>query len=65
MMQHADQKHNGRVPDFKMNITGIYRNDAMPRQIAEAIRIRRAPPGQLVNNRDEWNYLQLPNVIME
>ena len=65
MKQHADQKHDGRVPDFKMNITGVYGNDAMSRQIGEAIRIRRAPPGQLVNSKEEWNFLQLPNVVLE
>ena len=48
-----------------MNINRVFGDDSMSRQIEEAVRIRRAPPGQLVNAKDEWNYLQLPSVTME
>ena len=65
MKKHADLMHNGRVPEYKMNITGLFGEDSMSRQIGEAIRIRRAPPGQLVNCKDEWNYLNLPRITME
>ena len=49
-----------------MNVTKVFGDDSMSRQIEEAVRIRRAPPGQLpVNTKDGGNYLQLPSVIME
>ena len=65
MKKHADQAHDGRVPAYKMNITGLFGEDSMARQIGEAVRIRRAPPGQLVNCKDEWNYLNLPRITMD
>jgi hypothetical protein len=43
-----------------MNITGNYRNDAILRQISEAVRIDDTPREQLINNRTEWNYLNFP-----
>ena len=59
MNRHSIQKHNGLVPEFQMNMTGTYVNDAMLRQITEAVQIRRTPSGKLANSKDEWNYLHL------
>ena len=33
MCRHAHEKHGGKMPGFKMNVTGVYRNDALMRQI--------------------------------
>ena len=55
--------HNGRVPEYKMNLTGLFGEDSMSRQ--KVIRIRRTPPGQLVKCKDKWNYLNLPNITMK
>ena len=65
MMRHSTEKHGGQVPEFKMSVTGTYSNDAMLRQISEAVRIRTTSINQLVNSKDEWNYLHLPSVTME
>ena len=65
MKKHAILVHGGRTIEVKMNINRVFGDDSMSRQIEEAVRIRRAPPGQLVNAKDEWNYLQLPSVTME
>ena len=66
MMKHAcNISARGRTIEVKMNINRVFGDDSMSRQIEEAVRIRRAPPGQLVNAKDEWNYLQLPSVTME
>ena len=65
MLRHATEKHNGQTPEFQLNVTGIFRNDAMLRQITEAVKIRTTSPTQLANSRDEWNYLHLPSVTME
>ena len=48
-----------------MNITGNYRNDAMLRQISEAVRINNTPCENLINNRTEWNYVQFPRVLVD
>ena len=52
------------VPVFQMNVTGIYRDDAMLRQISEAVRIRNTNPEDLLNNKSEWNIQIIPQVII-
>ena len=49
--RHAREVHQGKVPDFTMNVSGVYNNDAMLRQIAESIRIRKDGD---INNKKEW-----------
>ena len=45
-----------------MNVTGVYGNDAMMRQISESIRIRK--DGEM-NNKKEWNCFNLPRAVIE
>ena len=45
---------------FRMNVTGVYGNDTMSRQIAESVRINRVPGNRLMSSKNEWNYFQLP-----
>ena len=63
--RHCRERHGGEIQDFKMNITGNYRNDAMLRQISEAVRINDTPREQLINNRTEWNYVNFPRVLVD
>ena len=63
--RHCRERHGGEIQDFKMNITGSYRNDAMLRQISEAVRINDTPREQLINSRTEWNYVNFPRVDNE
>ena len=63
--RHCKERHDGEIPDFKMNITGNYRNDAMLRQISEAVRINGTARESLINNKSEWNYVGLPRVLIE
>ena len=62
--QHAIDKHDGNIPVFQMNVTGIYRDDTMLRQISEAVRIRNTNPENLLNNKSEWNIQNIPQVII-
>jgi hypothetical protein len=39
MWRHACEKHGGDIPSFVMNVTSIFRDDAMLRQITEAVLI--------------------------
>ena len=48
-----------------MDVLGTYKEDAMLRQIAEAVRIQQAPSGTLMNDKSEWNYVRLPNLVQE
>lgn len=43
-----------------MRITGTFRNDAMLRQITEAVQIDNVEPGRLMNMRTEWNITRVP-----
>ena len=59
--QHKIDKHGG-VAEFRMNITGTYRDDTLLRQVAEAVRIRNTPAASLLNNKTEWNNHTLPHL---
>ena len=65
MAQHQRDKHGGLQTSFRMDVVGVYGEDTMLRQIAEAVRINNTPDRQLINTREEWNYIQLPNVALE
>ena len=41
LRRHANDCHNGVIPDYVVNVTGVYHGDAMLRQITESIKIRR------------------------
>ena len=64
LWKHCKEKHERETQTFKMNVTGIYGNDAMSRQIAESIRINRVPRNGLMNSKNEWNYFQLPRAVV-
>ena len=65
LWRHCSEKHGGNMVDFRMGVTGQYRNDAMMRQIAEAVRINGSDDGELINNKSEWNYLTFPRVRVD
>ena len=39
-----------------MNVTGLYPNDAMLRQISEGVKIDKVPEDSLINSKNEWNF---------
>ena len=55
---------DGNIPVFQINVTGIYRDDTMLRQISEAVRIRNTNPENLLNNKSEGNIQNIPQVII-
>ena len=65
MWRHCKEKHGGVIQDFRMDVTGYYRNDAMLRQITEAVRISETPQDELVNNKKEWNFISFPRVMVD
>ena len=60
LWRHCRSVHDGVVQEFQMNVTGTFRNDAMLRQITEAVQIDNVEPGRLLNTRAEWNMTRVP-----
>ena len=60
LWRHCLEEHNGEEQDFQMFVTGSYKNDAMLRQIAEAVQIENSDAGSLMNDRSEWNMTPVP-----
>ena len=61
LRRHANDCHNGVIPDYEMNVTRVYHGDAMLRQITESIKIRREGS---INNKTEWNSITLPHAAI-
>jgi hypothetical protein len=64
LWRHCIEEHNGELQTFQMSVTGSYRNDAMLRQIAEAVQIERTATGTLMNDRAEWNMTRVPRTTI-
>ena len=47
-----------------MNVTGLYSNDAMLRQISEGVRIDKVPEDFLINSKNEWNFFHIPRAVI-
>ena len=53
---------NGQVSPG--NVTGTFKNDAMLRQIMEAVQIENVEPAKLMNTRAEWNMTRVPRATI-
>ena len=62
MWKHCKEKHGGKIKRFKMDIKRVNRNDPTKRQITEAIFINKTQPNISMNERTEWNYINLPRL---
>ena len=54
--KHCREKHSSEIQQFQMNVTEVYFNDAMLRQISEGIKINNVDEDSLINSKNEWNY---------
>ena len=64
LWRHCLEEHRGEIQTFEMSITGTYRNDAMLRQIAEAVQINSTDVNTLMNDRAEWNMTRIPRATI-
>ena len=64
LWRHCLEEHNGELQRFAMSITGSYRNDAMLRQISEAVQIENSAADTLMNDRAEWNMTPVPRATI-
>ena len=62
MWRHCSEEHEGEVQPFTMNVTRSFKNDAMLRQITEAVQINNTDPNHLMNTKAEWNMTRIPRV---
>ena len=60
LWRHCLEEHNGEEQRFQMSVSGSYRDDAMLRQIAEAVQIENSDTGSLMNDQAEWNMTPVP-----
>ena len=64
LWKHCREKHGSEIQQFKMNVTGVYPNDAMLRQISEGIKINNVDEDSLINSKNEWNCFQIPRAVV-
>ena len=64
LWRHCLTQHGGNMQSFSMSITGSYRNDAMLRQITEAVQINNTNREVLMNDRTEWNMTPVPRAVI-
>ena len=64
LWRHCRDVHNSEMQDFQMNVTGVFRDDAMLRQITEAVQIDNTNPTELMNTRAEWNMTRVPRATI-
>ena len=62
LWRHSRDKHDSRNLEYQMNVTGVYKNDAMLRQIMESVRIANSSNISLLNSKQEWNNYQLADI---
>ena len=65
LWRHCRDSHSSTMQNFKMRVTGTFRNDAMLRQISEAVQIENTDPQRLMNTRAEWNMPRVPRATIE
>ena len=58
------EQHGGEIQTFLMSVTGSYRNDAMLRQVTEAVQIKNTHVGMRMNDRAEWNMTRIPRSVI-
>ena len=64
LWKHCLEQHGGEEQAFFMSVTGTFRNDAMLRQITEAVQINNMEEGERMNDRAEWNMTRIPRTVI-
>ena len=64
MWSHCVDHHSAEEQIFTMDVVGQYGNDAMKRQIAEAVKIKRSEKATM-NNKREWRHIEVPRAVIQ
>ena len=65
LWKHCERDHAGEIQTFSMKVTGTFKDDAMLRQITEAVQIENADTNTLINTRAEWNMTRVPRMNIQ
>ena len=65
LWKHVRSKHAAADPPpvFSMKVTGMFRNDALLRQVTEGNLINKVS-GTCMNSRSEWNHQSIPRIVL-
>ena len=64
MWKHCCDRHERNEVSFVMNVTGIFRDDAMLRPITESVLINKIEEGKLINSKSKWNYVSISRAVV-
>ena len=64
LWRHCVEQHGGEMQTFLMSVTGAYKNDAMLRQVTEAVQINNMDVQTCMNDRAEWNMTRIPRTVI-
>ena len=64
LWKHCREKHSSEIQQFEMNVTGVYSNDAMLRQISEGVKVNNVDEDSLMNSKNEWNYFHISRAVV-
>ena len=64
MWKHCCERHERNEVSFVMNVTGIFCDDLMLRQITESVLINKVEEGELINSKNECNYVSIPRAVV-
>jgi hypothetical protein len=62
MWKHAEDQHDGRMIDYKMEVLQQYIEDPMGRQINEGVWVEHTPVDRLLNSGGEWRLAHVPRL---
>ena len=55
LWKHCQDKHDGEIKKFRMDVVDTFRSDPMLRQITESVRISRTDERNLINVKEEYD----------
>ena len=64
LYKHKILEHEHEDVDFKMEITGVFKN-ALTRQAEEAVRIKSRKNSELMNSKSQFNHPPIARVVGE
>ena len=62
--KHKLLEHAHEEVDFKMEITGVFR-DALSRQAEESVRIQARKSSELMNSKSQFNHPPIARIVVE
>ena len=65
MWKHCQNSHVGKKQKFSMEVVDRCRGDPTKRQILEAIRIKNSDVASSMNDRNEWNFVVVPQATVQ